>query len=248
MCVPSSSVGLVDREALRRRVGELEQRAAGRAAVDGEEVAAVLDVGDVGEAEADDLVLDAQPGSRRCPTSKAWWWIVPSPKCQVPCGRSGSSTSSRIRPWPSSVPISYWWFGAVGAELARRSMPSRRKSSIGSGSRTERRRAVRAADRVLGGDAARLVGLARSSPSRRRSRTGCRTGGRSSAAGCRSARPPRSRSPRRRGGRPRSRSSRPGPTSVERLQLVGAALAHPARPGGRGTRSGSCSRRRRRLA
>src|SRR4051794_13219118 len=49
---------LVDREALRRRVGELEQRAAGRAAVDGEEVAAVLDVRDVREPEADDVVLE----------------------------------------------------------------------------------------------------------------------------------------------------------------------------------------------
>src|SRR3954468_11847679 len=50
--------GLVDREALRRRVGELEQRAAGRAAVDREEVAAVLDVRDVGEPEPDDPVLE----------------------------------------------------------------------------------------------------------------------------------------------------------------------------------------------
>ena len=58
MWVPSSPGRLVDREALRRRVRELEQRAAGRAAVDGEEVAAVLDVGDVGEAEADDPVLE----------------------------------------------------------------------------------------------------------------------------------------------------------------------------------------------
>src|SRR3954454_3489411 len=50
--------GLVDREALRRRVGELEQRAARRAAVDREEVAAVLDVRDVGEPETDDPVLE----------------------------------------------------------------------------------------------------------------------------------------------------------------------------------------------
>src|SRR5450755_17032 len=51
-------LGLVDKEPLGRRVGELDQRPAGAAHVDRVEVAAILDVGDIGEAEADDPVLD----------------------------------------------------------------------------------------------------------------------------------------------------------------------------------------------
>src|SRR6185437_14157701 len=50
--------GLVDEESLRRPVGELHQQAAGAAAVHGEEVAAVLGLRDIGEAQADDVVLD----------------------------------------------------------------------------------------------------------------------------------------------------------------------------------------------
>src|SRR5690606_5820045 len=51
-------VGLVDRERLRLRHGGLEQRAARRAHVDRPEVAAVLPLRDVGEAEALEVALE----------------------------------------------------------------------------------------------------------------------------------------------------------------------------------------------
>ena len=128
-------LGLVDREALRRRVGELEQRAARRAQVDAEEVAAVLDVGDVGVAEADDVVLDAQLVLGRADVERV---VVDRALAEVPRALRQVGLLDELEDLAVAVA------GRActgGARPRRRSCSalnaSRRKSSIGSGSRTE---------------------------------------------------------------------------------------------------------------
>ena len=213
MCVPSSSSGSSMREALRRRVGELEQRAAGRAQVDRVEVAAVLDVGDVGVAEPDDPVLDrrlvlGRAGVEGVVVDRALAEATTCPAAgRAPRrARSGGRRPRRCRSGTGGAALGAEVLGAQGAAqevVHRLGLADRGGGAVG------------AADRVLERHVAAVPGLAVVAPrSRRRSSTGCRTDARSRGAGCRSA---RSRRPRRRpraAGRPSSRASRPGPTTL----------------------------------
>ena len=84
---------------------------------------------------------------------------MPSPKCHVPWGRSGSSTSSRIWPWPSPgelvLVVRALGGDRLGVERLAQEVVHRLGLAHAGG------RAVGAADRVLGGHVAAAVGLAR---------------------------------------------------------------------------------------
>ena len=185
-----------------RRVGELEQRAARRAQVDGEEVAAVLDVGDVGVAEADDAVLDARPGSRGCRRRTRGGGSCPrrTPRPLREVGLLDELEHAGRRPSLGADPVLVvraLGGDVLGAERRAQEVVHRLGLAHRGGG------AVGAADRVLERDVAAVRrARGRRSRSRPRSSTGCRTDGRSRAAGCRSARSPRPRRPP-----PRSRSA-----------------------------------------
>ena len=194
-------LGLVDEEALLRVGGELEQRAARRAEVDGVEVAAVLDVGDVGVAEADDPVLDR---GLRLGGVDVEGVVVDRALAERPRPLREVGLLDELDLAAAARPRCRSGTGGAGPRRRRA-----RRRTRGAGSRpSARARAPRSWCRRRRGSRARAArrcrptACGRRSRSRPRSSTGCRTDGRSRAAGCRGARPPRP--PRR---PPRSRSA-----------------------------------------